>query len=200
MKQPRRTQADRSATTRAALVRAGRKLFAEHGFAGVGTDAIVREADVSRGALYHHFADKTGLFVAVLDELEGEAARQVGDAAATAPEGDFGETMTRALLAWLDACEEPELQRVLLVDGPSVLGWVRWREICQQHILGMVEGVLAQGMADGTVRELPVKALAHALLAVADEAALLVSAAEDASAARRDVMAVVGPILEALKP
>ncbi|MFI0373422.1 TetR/AcrR family transcriptional regulator [Actinomadura sp. 1N219] len=200
MKQPRRTQADRSATTRAALVRAGRRLFAEHGFAGVGTDAIVREADVSRGALYHHFADKTGLFVAVLDELEGEAARQVADAAATAPEGDFGETMTRALLAWLDACEEPELQRVLLVDGPSVLGWARWREICQRHILGMVEGVLAQGMADGTVRELPVKVLAHALLAVADEAALLVSAAEDTSAARRDVMAVVGPIIEALKP
>ncbi|WP_207934684.1 TetR/AcrR family transcriptional regulator [Actinomadura sp. KC06] len=180
-------------------MRAGRKLFAEHGFAGVGTDAIVREADVSRGALYHHFDDKTGLFTAVLEELEGEAARQVGDAAATAPDGDFGEMMTRALLAWLDACEEPELQRILLVDGPSVLGWVRWREICQQHILGMVEGVLAQGMAEGTVRDLPVKALAHALLAVADEAALLVSAAEDTSAARRDVMAVVGPILEALK-
>ncbi|WP_207935684.1 TetR/AcrR family transcriptional regulator [Actinomadura sp. KC216] len=181
-------------------MRAGRKLFAEHGFAGVGTDAIVRAADVSRGALYHHFADKTGLFVAVLDELEGEAARRVADAAATAPEGDFRETMTRAMLAWLDACEDPELQRILLVDGPSVVGWARWREICQRHVLGMMEGVLAQGMAGGTVRELPVKALAHALLAVADETALLISAADDPAAARRDVMAVVGPFLDALQP
>ncbi|MFI0482265.1 TetR/AcrR family transcriptional regulator [Actinomadura sp. 9N215] len=180
-------------------MRAGRKLFAEHGFAGVGTDTIVREADVSRGALYHHFSDKTGLFAAVLEELEGEAARPVAEAAFAAPEADFAGGMTRALLAWLDACEQPELQRILLIDGPSVLGWARWRAICQNHILGMIEGVLAQGMADGTVRDLPVKPLAHALLALADEAALLVSTAEDKSAARRDVLAVVAPFLEALK-
>lgn len=199
MKQPRRTQADRSAGTRAALVRAGRKLFAEHGFAGVGTDTIVRAADVSRGALYHHFSDKTGLFAAVLDELEGEAARQVAEAAFAAPEAGVAEKMSLALLAWLDACERPELQRILLVDGPSVLGWARWREICQNHILGMIEGVLAQGMADGTVRELPVRPLAHVLLAVADEAALLISAAEDPSAARQDVLATVEPFFDALK-
>ncbi|WUH97808.1 TetR/AcrR family transcriptional regulator [Spirillospora sp. NBC_00431] len=180
-------------------MRAGRKLFAEHGFAGVGTDTIVRAADVSRGALYHHFSDKTGLFAAVLDELEGEAARQVAEAAFAAPEAGVAEKMSLALLAWLDACERPELQRILLVDGPSVLGWARWREICQNHILGMIEGVLAQGMADGTVRELPVRPLAHVLLAVADEAALLISAAEDPSAARQDVLATVEPFFDALK-
>ncbi|MGH3242302.1 MAG: TetR/AcrR family transcriptional regulator [Spirillospora sp.] len=181
-------------------MRAGRKLFAEHGFAGVGTDTIVREADVSRGALYHHFADKTGLFAAVLDELEGEAARQVAEAALGVPEAGFTEKMTRALVAWLDACERPELQRILLIDGPSVLGWARWREICQNHVLGMVEGVLAQGMADGSVRELPVKPLAHALLAVADEAALMVGAAEQPAATREDVLAIVEPFFDALKP
>ncbi|MEU8799445.1 TetR/AcrR family transcriptional regulator [Spirillospora sp. NPDC048819] len=199
MKNSPRTQAERSATTRAALIRAGRKLFAEHGFAGVGTDTIVRAADVSRGALYHHFSDKTGLFAAVLDELEGETAQRVAAAAFAAPGAEFVEIMNRSLLAWLDACEQPEVQRILLIDGPSVLGWSHWREICQKHVLGMIEGVLAQGMADGAIRELPVKPLAHALLAVADEAALLVSAAEEPAASRRDVIAVVEPFFEALK-
>jgi AcrR family transcriptional regulator len=198
MKKSRRTQAERSATTRAALMRAGRTLFAEHGFAGVGTDTIVAAADVSRGALYHHFSDKTGLFAAVLDELEGETAQRVAAAVFAAPQGDFIETMNRALLAWLEACEQPELQRILLVDGPSVLGWARWRAICQNHILGMIESVLAQGMTDGAVRQLPVKPLAHVLLAIGDEAALLISAADEPATARQDVMATVRPILEAL--
>ncbi|NUR89987.1 MAG: TetR/AcrR family transcriptional regulator, partial [Nonomuraea sp.] len=171
----RRTQADRTAATRAALIAAGRKLFAEHGFAGVGTETIVRAADVSRGALYHQFGDKTELFAAVLGHVEGGVSARL---AAAMPAGaDFAEVMTRSFAAWLEACQSREVRQIVLIDGPSVLGWARWRGICQEHILGLIEGVLARGMAEGAVRPLPAKPLAHLLLAMADEAALYVDAA-----------------------
>src|ERR1700754_1886755 len=129
----RRTQAERSATTRIALVGAARRLFAAQGFAGVGTEAIVREADVSRGALYHHFADKTELFAAVLEDVEREVAEQLAAVAGTSV--GFVEMLVGAMEAWLDLCARPEVQRIVLTDGPSVLGWPRWREICQRHVL-----------------------------------------------------------------
>lgn len=194
----RRTQADRSATTRSALVAAGRRLFAEHGFAGVGTEAIVAEAAVSRGALYHHFADKTELFAGVLEAVEVDVAQEIAEAALSGDDLTFVAVMTRAFDAWLDACEAPEVQRILLTDGPSVLGWARWREILQPYVLSLVETALAQGIADGTVAELPTGALAHALIAVADEAALYVAAADDRVVARRDMTAVIERTLKAL--
>ncbi|MFE0156167.1 TetR/AcrR family transcriptional regulator [Nonomuraea sp. NPDC059007] len=192
----RRTQADRTAATRAALIAAGRKLFAEHGFAGVGTETIVRAAAVSRGALYHQFGDKTELFAAVLAHVEGEISGQL--AAAMPADTEFVEVMMLSLRAWLDACQRPEVRQIVLIDGPSVLGWVRWRDICQAHILGLIEGVLAQGMDDGILLRLPSKPLAHVLLAVADEAALYVGSAKDPDAARSDLTAVIRPLIEAL--
>jgi AcrR family transcriptional regulator len=197
MKIPRRTQADRSAATRAALVAAGRRLFAAHGFAGVGTEAIVREAEVSRGALYHQFADKTALFAAVLEDVERKVTEKLV-AVVVAEDGAFVDVMTHGVEAWLDACEEPDVRRIVLVDGPSVLGWVRWREICQPHVLGLVEAALAQGMADGTVDRQPVTPLAHLLLAVADEAAMYVVTHSDPAGARHDIVAIVRRLLESL--
>ncbi|UYM06385.1 TetR/AcrR family transcriptional regulator [Solicola gregarius] len=198
MKVSRRTQADRTAMTRAALIKAGRALFAEHGFAGVGTEALVRDAEVSRGALYHQFGDKTELFSAVLAEVEAEVSQRLAEAVLSGGERDFVATMTNAIGAWLDACEHPEIQRIVLVDGPSVLGWTRWRDICQPHILGLIEGILAQGMADGTLVLLPAKPLAHILLSVADEAALYVNAADDVGIARGEILAIVDPLVRSL--
>jgi AcrR family transcriptional regulator len=197
MTSSRRTQADRSAATRTALIAAGRTLFAQHGFAGVGTEAIVREASVSRGALYHQFGDKTELFAAVMADVEREVTEELLAAVGTGG-GDFVELMLRTFEAWLDACRTPHVQRILLVDGPSVLGWVRWREICQPHILGLIEGVLGQSMAAGAVKELPVKPLAHLLLAMADEAALYVDTASSPDAARADMVTAMRPLMEAL--
>ena len=198
MKVSRRTQAERTAATRAALVRAGRVLFAEHGFAGIGTETLVREAAVSRGALYHQFGDKTELFAAVLADVEAEVTQAIAAAALDPPESDFVPLMMRAVDAWLDACESPEVQRIVLLDGPSVLGWQRWREICQPHVLGLVEGLLAKAIADGVVTGLPVKPLAHVLLSVADEAALYVNAADDRAVARDEIAEVVRPLINAL--
>jgi AcrR family transcriptional regulator len=200
MKIQRRTQADRSASTRAALLAAGRRLFAEHGFAGVGTDAIVRAANVSRGALYHHFADKSALFDAVLEEVEHEVAQRIAEVALADVSGDLVQAMERSVEAWFDACEEPDVRRIVLVDGPSVVGWARWREICERHVLGLVEAMLVQGMADGTLDAQPVTPLAHVLLAAADEAAMYIATADDPRAARSELQAILRRLFEALTP
>lgn len=197
MKVPRRTQADRTAATRAALIAAGRKLFAEHGYAGVGTETLVRDAGISRGALYHQFGDKTELFAEVLADVEADVTQRIG-AAIPGGSTDLVAVLTAGVEAWLDACESPEVRRIVLIDGPSVLGWERWRAICQPHILGLVEAVLAQSAAAGVLLPLPVRPLAHMLLAVADEAALYLNAAADRAAARADIMRIVSNLVRGL--
>ncbi|RHW28848.1 TetR/AcrR family transcriptional regulator [Nocardioides immobilis] len=194
----RRKQADRSAATRSGLVAAGRRLFAEHGFAGVGTEAIVAEAAVSRGALYHHFADKTELFAGVLEAVEADVAEEIAAQALAGDDPAFAAVMMRAVEAWLDACEAPEVQRILLTDGPSVLGWARWREICQPYVLSLIETAVVQGIASGEVADLPARPLAHALIAVADEAAMYVVSADDREAARKDMTVIFERTLRAL--
>ncbi|WP_240617121.1 hypothetical protein [Nocardioides speluncae] len=99
--------------------------------------------------------------------------------------------------AWLDACEAPEVQRILLTDGPSVLGWMRWRELCQPYVLALIEGALIQGIADGDVIDLPTRPLAHALISVADEAAMYVASAADRDLARREMTTVIERTLSA---
>ena len=194
----RRTQADRSASTRAALIEAGRRLFAEHGFAGVGTEAIVAEAQVSRGALYHHYADKTALFDDVFQVVERDAAQRLAESAAGNGDDDARTVMKRALDEWFEACDDPEVYRILLIDAPSVLGWARFRELCLHHILGLIESLLEVGMADGKFTRQPVRPLAHVLIAAADEAALYIVGSDDRATAKAEMRAVVGRLFDAL--
>src|SRR5580658_5060129 len=152
----RRTQADRSATTRDALIAAARRLFAAQGFAEVPTDAIVAAAGVTRGALYHQFADKTALFDAVLEAVEADIARRLADDVAAAGISDPVDAMRHVLRTWLDICVEPEIHRIALIDGPSVVGWAHWREVCKRHVFGLAQAMLEQGIEAGRVRPQPV--------------------------------------------
>ena len=194
----RRTQPDRSAGTRDALVAAARPLFAEHGFARVGTETIVRAAGVTRGARYPQFAAKPELFAAVDEQLEGELAQRLGEQIAGAGATDPIEVMTLGAGAWLDASTEPEIQQIVLLDGPAVLGWQRWRDIGMRYGLGLVEGVLAQAMEAGSIPEQSVPALAHVLVGALDEAALYVARAEDQATARDEMQAVVGRLVQGM--
>jgi AcrR family transcriptional regulator len=194
----RRTQADRSAATRDALVAAGRRLFAEQGFAEVSTDAIVAAAGVTRGALYHQFADKTALFDAVLEAVEADIARRLADDVAAAGISDPVDAMRRVLRTWLDICVEPEIHRIALIDGPSVVGWAHWREVCQRHVFGLAEAMLEQGIESGRVRPQPVRALAHVLMGASDEAALYVAEAADRTQARADMLQVLDRLIDVL--
>jgi AcrR family transcriptional regulator len=194
----RRTQADRSAATREALVAAGRRLFAGQGFADVSTDAIAAEAGVTRGALYHHFADKVALFEAVLDAVEADIAARLAGEAAAAGVSDPVEGMRQAVRVWLEICAEPETRRIALIDGPSVVGWGRWREVCQRHVFGLVEAVLEQGMETGRIRRQPVRPLAHVLMGASDEAALYVAEAADRARAQAEMTEVLNRLIDGI--
>jgi len=198
MKVNRRTQADRSAATREALIAAARPLFTEHGFAGVGTETIVRAAGVTRGALYHQFADKTELFAAVFEEVERDINAGIGQAVAAAGVTDPLEVMAVGTAAWLDACARPEVQRIVLLDAPAVLGWERWREIGMRYGMGMVEALLARAIETGRMPPQPVRPLAHILMGAMDEAALYVARAADYETARAEAGAVVERLLASL--
>ena len=191
----RRTQVDRSAATRTALIDAARPLFAEHGYGGVGTETIVRAAGVTRGALYHQFTDKTELFAAVFEAVEEDIGARIGKVVAAAGATDPLEAMRTGAGAWLDACAEPEVQQIVLLDAPAVLGWERWREIGMRHGMGLVEAVLGQAMEVGSVRRQPLRPLAHVVVGALDEAALYVARAEDPVTAGREARAVVDQLI-----
>ncbi len=198
MEVKRRSQVDRSAATRAALVVAARPLFAERGFGGVGTETIARAAGVTRGALYHQFADKTELFEAVYEAIEEDLARRLGERIAAAGVTDPIDAMMLGADAWLDACEEAEVQQIVLLDGPAVLGWQRWREIGMRYGLGLVEGLLTHAIEVGRIPPQPVPALAHVLVGALDEAALYIARAEDRTAASEEIRAVIARLVAGL--
>src|SRR5258708_13667198 len=127
---------------------------------------------MTRGALYHQFADKADLFAAVLDEAEAEIAQRVAGAVAGLDPADTTGMLLAGADAWLDASTEPDLQRIVLLDGPSVLGWDRWREICLRHTVGLIAALLQDGIDRGSVRPQPVQAPPHVLVRAGDPAAL----------------------------
>src|SRR5215470_6735660 len=191
----RRTQADRSAATRDSLVAAARRLFAAEGFAEVPADAIVAAAGVTRGALYHQFADKTALFDAVLEAVEADIARRLAHEVAAAGMSDPVEALRYAVRTWLDICVEPEIHRIALIDGPSVLGWSHWREVCQRHVFGLVQAVVERGIELGRIRALSARPLAHVLMGAGDEAALYVAEAADRTRARAEMIEVLDQLI-----
>jgi AcrR family transcriptional regulator len=194
----RRTQGERTAQTRAALITAARRLFGAQGFAEVGAERVAREAGMTRGALYHQFADKADLFAAVLDEVEAEIAQRVADAVAGLDPADTTGMLRAGASAWLDASAEPDLQRIVLLDGPSVLGWDRWREICLRHTVGLIAALLQDGIDRGSLAPQPVQALTHVLVGAVDEAALYIAQADDGAAARADMDRVLHRLTLAL--
>jgi AcrR family transcriptional regulator len=195
----RRTQAERSEATRAALVAAARELFAERGYAGVGTEEIVGAAGVTRGALYHHFSGKRDLFEAVYEEIEAGLARRVAEGALSSGADSPLDAMRAGAEMLLRACTEPEVQQIALLDGPSVLGWDRWREIAAEHGLGLIEATLQAAIDAGAIAQQPVRPLAHVLMGALDEAAMLVARAEDPEQMRAEVGRTLDSVLEGLR-
>lgn len=183
----RRTQAERRAQTRAALIEAARALFTERGYAAVSLEEIVRAAGVTRGALYHHFEDKQDLFRAIIEEIEAEIDQQV--MAADSEDLPVPKRLQAALDAFLEACLRPDVLRILLLDGPSVLGWQAWREIDAGHALLQIDEGLAALVAGGWIPVQPTRPLAHLIYGATIEAALYVAAAPDPQLAMDEMRA-----------
>jgi AcrR family transcriptional regulator len=165
-------QAARSASTRAKLIRAARTLFARNGYAGVSTEEIARRAGVTRGALYHQFPAKEDLFLATYEQVEQELTERVGRLL-----GDVASpfaAMRGGIRAFLEECRSAEVQRIVLIDGPAVLGWERWREVAERYGLGLIETAIRAAIAAKEIAPIAVEPLAHLLMGALDEAALMV--------------------------
>ncbi|WP_456249091.1 TetR/AcrR family transcriptional regulator [Longispora urticae] len=182
--------------TRQALLREGRRLFSGSGYAAVGLAEIVQAAGVTKGALYHHFSGKADLFRAVLEEVQQEVGRRVA-AAADAHEDPWAQ-LTAGCEEFLTATTDPDIQRVMLVDGPAVLGWAEWRAMDEaasaRHLADALTGLVDAGV----IAPQPVAPLVHLLSGAMNEAALwLASSAGPGDLA--DTRAALGRLLQALR-
>jgi AcrR family transcriptional regulator len=187
--------AERSTATREALVSAARRLFVEKGYFETATEEIVVAADVgTRGALYHHFADKRALFLAVHEQVRSEL---VASASAQA-EGDALARLRVGLIAFLEASLTPEVQRIMLIDGPAVLGPRERSDDDNLDGLAIMRGLLKRAVAEGSLVPLPIEAMSQMLLAASQEAARFVANADKPRAARDQAKTAVNLLLDGL--
>jgi AcrR family transcriptional regulator len=177
----RRTQAERSASTRDALVAAARELFAARGYVDTPREEICHLAGVTRGALDHHFAGKRGLFRAVVEDVEHRLGVRIAEAAMR--HADPVAQLRAGCHEFVDAATDPEVRRIVLLDARAVLGWADWQEIESGHGLGLTMEGLQAVMDAGRAERRPVEPLARMLLAALTEAAMYVATATDPDAA-----------------
>ena len=189
-KGPRAAQAE---ATRAALITAARRLFVGKGYFNTGTEEVVAASGVgTRGALYHHFEDKRALFQAVFEQVEVDLLAAASGLEET---GDALGRLRSGLLSFLDASLTPEVQRILLIDGPAVLGWQTWRELEGRYGVGAIHGLLERAVLEGS---LPAQPLIVLLLAAVDEAALVIANSPEPMAAREQGIAAISQLLAGL--
>jgi len=191
-----RTQAERLAVTRATLLREARLIFAASGYDAAATEEIVQRAEVTRGALYYHFKDKRAVFEAIVEEVAREIAAAIDKRAE--PVGDPLQALIEGTRAFLDACLDPAVRRIYLIDAPAVLGWHRWREIDAPHGLRSLREGVAAVLAARPDQPLNVEPITFLLSGAFNEAALWIAEATDEKAARREMDRTLVQLMERL--
>jgi AcrR family transcriptional regulator len=191
-------QAERSAATIDGVVNAARKLFMSRGFEAVSIDDIAAAADVTKGAVYHHFASKQSVFETVLDRVQAELAGQINARIASNKGKRTPETMSMNVLAYLKAASEPGLRRLILIDGPVVLGWQRWREIDDRHFFEPIHSGLVAIMGPRASRR-QVESAARLVAGAIMEAALVTGASDNPLAVARLYCATLRAMLHGLQ-
>ena len=192
-----RSRDDDARATRERLVAVALELFSERGYADVGTEEIVQRAEVTRGALYHHFADKRDLFRAVHERVEEDMVGRI--AAEMGGVTDPWDVLTTGTRAFLAACRDPAVKQIALTDAPAVLGWTEWREIDERYGLGLMKSALGAAMDQGVLRRAPLDTLSHLMLGALSEAAFVVTNASDPSAARDEAEEALLELLGGLR-
>ena len=183
--QPNR-KVEQGRLTRERVVATATRLFAEHGYEDTSIEAVLKEADVSRGALYHHFENKEALFEAVLEAVE--ASIQGAIVAEAIASTDPVEALRAGCRAWVRLAGDPSVRRIALIDAPAVVGWQKWREIDGRHSFGVLRATLEAIAAMGRIRTDSVDLLAHLLLAAFLEAALVIAHSDGSEAERQEAV------------
>ncbi|MFI6295759.1 TetR family transcriptional regulator [Nonomuraea sp. NPDC050790] len=184
-------------TTRQALIEAARPLFADRGYTAVSAEELVRQAGLTRGALYHHFDGKQGLFEAVFEELQ-DAAAQAVTTAMTAVADDPAARARAGLAAYLDACARPEFREIVLKQAPIALGHERWQELDVRHFGGLLRDTLTSLMDEGHLTRRPVDMLSRALFGAITELALAIAQSDDPATARAEADDIAATLLSGL--
>ncbi len=195
-------KAEQSEATRTALLQAACELFTERGYADTATEDIAQRAGVTRGALYYQFRDKAGLFYAVLEGISLGTNEKVASAIQSdqGEQGDLWDQIVRAgVEAYLDACMDPAVQRIGLIEAPAVLGWEEKRELDRKYGISLISSVLQELMDAGLIAPQPVEPLAHLVLNAVLEAAMYIARADDIPAARKEMGASLERLLDGMR-
>jgi AcrR family transcriptional regulator len=188
-----------SEATRAAILAAATRRFAELGFTGTALEDVAADINATRGAVYHHFTSKKALFEAVFDELESGAVRRSADAASAA--GDPWSAAFAALDQFLDDCCDPVYTKVVWHEAPLALGWLRWRECEEKYAYGLIEQLIAALMDGGLIERQPLETttrIAFGMLSAAG-IALTEARAEDKPRVRAEYADAIGRIMWGLR-
>jgi len=192
-----KTNAEYSARTQRRLITAARKEFAKVGYVAASTERIVVAAKLTRGALYYHYKDKQELFEAVFAELEREIAERINRSSAR-KRNPF-DAVVAGCDAWLDACLDAEVRRIVLLDAPAVLGWKRWLEIDAECGAGLLHEGIEACLAAGVFVDVDATTLTHLLSGGMNEVGLFLAQSADAPAARRAAGRTLHALLEGLR-
>jgi AcrR family transcriptional regulator len=193
-------KAEQAAATRRLLVSRARKLFGARGYANVALDEIAKREGVTIGALYHHFKDKRELFRAVYEEVESELGGKIAaDIAAHSGHGsDAWQEVRRGAQAFLDACLDRGVQRIALIEAPSVLGHGTGRDIAR-YGLALIRRGLQRSVEQGHIKPQPIEPLAHLIRSAITEGAMLLARSADKTRARAEIGAAVNDLIDGLR-
>jgi AcrR family transcriptional regulator len=191
----RRTQAERTEATTAALVDAARELFAHDGYDATSLDAVAARAGVTKGAVYHHFDGKRQLFEAVFAREIEQMTAPI--AAAYSRKRDPWDAFKAASFAFLDECLDPGLQRIVLLDAPAAIGWEGIRRL-EAPLLDLMELAISRAIDGGRIASRPPGPLAYFLFGATCEMAMIVARAEDQKRSHRQAVAEIGRVLDGL--
>jgi AcrR family transcriptional regulator len=191
------SKAQQRQETMQTLISISRDVFAEHGFANTALEDIVQQAGVTRGALYHHFGSKEGLFRAVLETVQEEVAQRI-EQAAQQHEHPWKQLIA-GCEAFLEANTDKTIQRIMLVDGPAVLGWDVWRETDAKNSVRLLQEVLTDLKDQGVIKALPITALTQLLSGAMNELALWIVQSENPQAALREAQTTLSEVLSGIK-
>ncbi|MFA3873081.1 TetR/AcrR family transcriptional regulator [Streptomyces sp. MMCC 100] len=179
--------------TRRTLLDTGLRLFTERDYASVSAEELVRTAGLTRGALYHHFDGKAGLFEAVFEELERQATERIR--AVIAPIPDPRERASRAVDAFLDVCGDGTYRHIVLQQGPIALGWQRWRELDQLHLGGLLLDVVNAVLEAGRFRPYPANLVAGAFYGALTELSIRIAEIDEPEQARSQAAELVRDLI-----
>jgi AcrR family transcriptional regulator len=196
--QPSSLRAEQVAQTRAALIAAGRRLFGENGFRGTSVDDLAREARVTTGALYHHFPTKTALFEAVFLQAHIDLMTASTEAAQGASDG--ADELARGFDAFLDGVLQPDVQRILILDGPAVLGSARFTELDEQYAHAVIVHALKAAAKSGTIEVDDPDTTTRLLLGALTRGAMLIANSPNPVKTRHAVAKSMRALLSSFTP